>query len=588
VRAADATPGTHNRKENTKVTSTTTVAVERIHVPDNVRPLDDEHVKALAASIGLQGMLVPVVVCPGDDELAAAGFECKLVAGFHRLAAARELGLGEVPAVTRDAELAASDQAVENITRLALRADEEAVAVKAMLDRGLSEEGTAQALGWPKARVTARVKLLELPEQAQQLVGAGVIPLSAVDQLRTVGAVSSELLELLVAYLGDGHDEHQWRAAELVSDPGRMLARALRDTGSTVFATYLNQLPLHAVDELRLGKKATAQLAEAERLHKQINEYAYGPPQVRFADVDVDHARAAGVLIEFEHSEPIIVDESLYRELSKQALQRTVEQLQGDAERTQAEREQAIKQRRSAPTDPVEEARKEHVRRIRELGEQAHGANLDLGRALMDKLATVDPSDMRVARFFVFALLGADHDASPYTQSGELIAGLAIRGVRLVIEEFRTDVTKTKKDGNRGVLRIDYGDPKQPEKPIEWLWKFIDGAKTAGELYGRALVVIAAERHACRIVLPASQRMGAKPWPSHKGHATKALQKLAGPQLPATLKQLERAIARADREYETAGARCAEEGAAATEEWESDVDRAVSGEPSDQDIVGAP
>jgi hypothetical protein len=47
-----------------------------------------------------------------------------------------------------------------------------------MLERGLTEDGAAQALGWPKARVTARVKLLELPEQAQQLTGRGVIPLS--------------------------------------------------------------------------------------------------------------------------------------------------------------------------------------------------------------------------------------------------------------------------------------------------------------------------------------------------------------------------------------------------------------------------
>ena len=28
-----------------------------------------------------------------------------------------------------------------------------------MLDRGLTVDGAAQALGWPKARVTARVKL---------------------------------------------------------------------------------------------------------------------------------------------------------------------------------------------------------------------------------------------------------------------------------------------------------------------------------------------------------------------------------------------------------------------------------------------
>ena len=64
--------------------------------------------------------------------------------------------------------------------------------MRAMLDRGLTEDGAAQALGWPKARVTARVKLLELPELAQQMIGDGrVIPLSSVEQLRAIGAVSA-------------------------------------------------------------------------------------------------------------------------------------------------------------------------------------------------------------------------------------------------------------------------------------------------------------------------------------------------------------------------------------------------------------
>jgi len=38
------------------------VTLEQIRVPANVRELDDEHVQALAGSIALQGMLVPVVV----------------------------------------------------------------------------------------------------------------------------------------------------------------------------------------------------------------------------------------------------------------------------------------------------------------------------------------------------------------------------------------------------------------------------------------------------------------------------------------------------------------------------------------------
>jgi hypothetical protein len=60
--------------------------------------------------------------------------------------------------------------------------------------------------------------------------------------------------------------------------------------------------------------------------------------------------------------------------------------------------------------------------------------------------------------------------------------------------------------------------------------------------------VIAAERHACRLVVPSSQQFGAKRWPSHRDHAAKALTKLAGPHLPATLKQLEKAIAKAGAE----------------------------------------
>jgi hypothetical protein len=106
------------------------------------------------------------------------------------------------------------------------------------------------------------------------------------------------------------------------------------------------------------------------------------------------------------------------------------------------------------------------------------------------------------------------------------------------------------KDGSRGALRISYGDQHQPEDQVAWMWKFIDGAKTAGELYGRALVVIAAEQYASRLVVPSSQQHRALGWSSHKDQAAKALAKLAGPHLPASLKQLEKAIAKAKSEYD--------------------------------------
>jgi hypothetical protein len=83
-------------------------------------------------------------------------------------------------------------------------------------------------------------------------------------------------------------------------------------------------------------------------------------------------------------------------------------------------------------------------------------------------------------------------------------------------------------------------------------FKFLDGARSAGDLYGRAIVVLAAEQYACRLVLPSTQQVTPHRWPSHNDHARKALAKLAAPPLPATLKQLEKAIEKAHGAYERA------------------------------------
>jgi hypothetical protein len=66
------------------------------------------------------------------------------------------------------------------------------------------------------------------------------------------------------------------------------------------------------------------------------------------------------------------------------------------------------------------------------------------------------------------------------------------------------------------------------------------------------LVVICAEQYASRLVVPQSQRSHPSNWASHRDHAAKALKKLAGPHLPASLRELDRAIKRAHRDYETA------------------------------------
>src|SRR3954449_12703048 len=239
-----------------------------------------------------------------------------------------------------------------------------------MLERGLTEDGAAQALGWPKARVNARVKVLELPERAQQLIGDGVIALSAVDQLRAIGTVAPALLDAVIAYLDDGN---AWTAERLTREPGWVLDAALSHTGDkNVFAAYLHSTGAHEIAELRLGKKTEQLYAEAEKLHKQLDRHSYGPPPVRFSEQDVDQARAAGVLIEFDGpGRPIIVDRPLYRELVKAAIKRTHHELEIKAAAVAKDKQTALATK--APADPVTVAKRERDAQLRELADQAHG-----------------------------------------------------------------------------------------------------------------------------------------------------------------------------------------------------------------------
>jgi hypothetical protein len=194
-----------------------------------------------------------------------------------------------------------------------------------MLATGLSEDGAARSLGWPKARVTARMRLLALPEPAREMVGAGVVALSAVEPLLAIGHVSPELLDTVIAYLADGNE---WAAERLAREPGWVLDAAVREGDTKVFAQHLGHIDGYEIAQLRLGKKTEQLLEEATAMHKQLDRYAYSGPTIRFTEQDVDQARAAGVLIEFDRSVPVIVDRPLYRELTKAAVKRIVAELQ--------------------------------------------------------------------------------------------------------------------------------------------------------------------------------------------------------------------------------------------------------------------
>jgi hypothetical protein len=176
--------------------------------------------------------------------------------------------------------------------------------------------------------------------------------------------VAPDLLDAVIAYLDDGN---AWAAERLTREPGWVLDAALTHNGNgKVFAAYLHSATAGEIAELRLGKKTEQLYAEAEKLHKQLDRYAYGPPPVRFSDADVDQARAAGVLIEFDGpGRPIIVDRPLYRELVKTAIKRTHDEL--EAKTAAAANDKKTTRGAKQPADPVTVAERERDAQLREM-----------------------------------------------------------------------------------------------------------------------------------------------------------------------------------------------------------------------------
>lgn len=133
---------------------------------------DPAGIEELVQSIRQHGLLQPIVVRAKGD-----GFE--LVSGERRLRAFRELGRTSIPAVVRpevsDGEMLEL-ALVENLQRRDLDPIERARGYREMAERlGLSQEQVADKVGLQRPTVANHLRLLELPEPAQQALAKGLI-----------------------------------------------------------------------------------------------------------------------------------------------------------------------------------------------------------------------------------------------------------------------------------------------------------------------------------------------------------------------------------------------------------------------------
>lgn len=131
---------------------------------------DEEALAALAASIEASGVVQPLLVRPLPD----GSYE--LVAGERRWRAAQQAGVDKVPAVVRDQAEAERLQAalIENMVREDLNPVEEARACAALVEElGLTKEELAKRVGRSRPAVSNLIRLLELPDEALDLLESG-------------------------------------------------------------------------------------------------------------------------------------------------------------------------------------------------------------------------------------------------------------------------------------------------------------------------------------------------------------------------------------------------------------------------------
>ncbi len=139
--------------------------------PDQPRTeFDPASIDGLAASVADAGVVQPVIVRP----LADGRYE--LIAGERRWRAARQAKLETVPALIRNQDEAERLQTalIENMAREDLNPVDEARACAALVeDLGLSKEELARRLGRSRAAISNLVRLLDLPDEALELLAAG-------------------------------------------------------------------------------------------------------------------------------------------------------------------------------------------------------------------------------------------------------------------------------------------------------------------------------------------------------------------------------------------------------------------------------
>lgn len=130
------------------------------------RAFKPEEIEELAASIKREGLLQPILVRKVGDKY-------QIVAGERRWRACKSLGMKAIPVRFWEADdsKALILALIENLQRTDLNPIEEAYTYKSLMEHnGMTQSEVAQVVSKGRSTIANALRLLELPEEAQQLL----------------------------------------------------------------------------------------------------------------------------------------------------------------------------------------------------------------------------------------------------------------------------------------------------------------------------------------------------------------------------------------------------------------------------------
>ncbi|HEY5054409.1 MAG TPA: ParB/RepB/Spo0J family partition protein [Solirubrobacterales bacterium] len=450
--------------------------------------MDPDALARLAGSLGKTDVVQPLTVRPID------GGKFAVIAGHRRLAAAKLAGIEKVPVHIRKTGSARAAALAENLHREDLDPIDTA--------RGLTElaaelnlttnKKIAEELDVSDSWVSQHLRLLKLPEGVQPYIARGDIPVEAERDLREIAKVSPRIAECVCELA----KRKKIKGREFVVNFGDLLVATAgehfedKPTMIDSSSAKLSDLISDAKKQRDLGDRY---LAARPYTHSDN-------PTLRFNEAEVDAARAAGCLVEYEvdHGEwtstvAFITDVKFAADLAERLVERI------EKETTEHKEEEEAYKARSEGRDPAftpEQQKKQRqvaYRQRKEKAAEARSWNETVGANLLKRRGGSSRKQFALARVKAMAIAFITDNPT-----------LAARGLRLVTSQLQEVEVKQLKTTGKIKEKVNYADAEQSTAYLVKRVKDASSVDEVAEIAGDAMV---ASLLADEAELPQSKRV---------------------------------------------------------------------------------